>query len=111
MSQDQRTCIVCGRRTNGPVVCYRCFFDYDHRRYEKEKMAKPAAKPAKISEPKAEWDYLDMMDGEFTAVSDRYDSPHKPSHRSGKKETHLLQLPTPPKSKNGTGFLSRLGLF
>jgi len=111
MSQDHRTCIVCGRPTNGPVVCYRCFFDYDHRLYEKEKDVKPAPMPRKHIAPKLKCNESRMNEGDSTDVSDRYVSPHKPTCRFHKKQTQLLQLPTRSIGKNGNGFLSRLGLF
>jgi len=44
MSEDHKTCILCGRPTSGLPVCYRCFFNYDYRSYD----PKPPAPPARL---------------------------------------------------------------
>ncbi len=61
MSHHSNTCILCGRSTPGPVVCYRCFFDYEYRQYKPKEIEDPppVLKSKKVLGTQPDWEALE----------------------------------------------------
>jgi hypothetical protein len=95
MPQDRKTCIICGRETPGPVICYRCFFNYDYRVYDtKASQPPPRLKHKAIAPAPPPGPETARVQDELAA------QPHE-------KPLQYLRLPARPARGKPGGFWSR----
>jgi len=100
MSQHSSNCILCGRSTPGPVVCYRCFFDYEYRQYKPKEVEDPppVLKPKKILRTQPDWETLE----------DDYSVPYLHQKPTNGKQHPTLELPPNRVKHEPGGLWSRL---
>lgn len=103
MSHESSTCIICGRQTSGLVVCYRCFFNYDHRLYDRKVPSSPVRLKHPATVPKLS-SGSDIREVEYELTTP---PPQKPV--SSKKPPARFQLPPSPAITKVGGFWSRFG--